>query len=407
VTDASNDPTADDHGADVALVQRLAAVPRILSVCLRASGMGVVAVARVTAGRWVACAVLDRMGFGLPVGGELPVDTTLCGQVRDERRPIVIEHASREAEWCEHPTPRTYGYESHVSVPILLPDGAFWGTLVAIDPKPLPVRAPDTVATFTLFAELLALQIDAERRLEASRAALEEARNEAAMRERFIAVLGHDLRNPLASIDAGTRLLGREPLSEGGSRLLGLMRDSVARMAGLVDDVLDFARGRLGGGIPTRPVEGANLASVLHQILSELRSIHPNRAIEARIGHLSPVACDPRRIGQMLSNLVANALIHGAPDQPIRVEALSGAEDLAISVANGGAPIPAALIEDLFEPFARGPGADGHDGLGLGLFIAAEIARAHGGHLTATTGPDETRLTFTMPLARAAARSAA
>ncbi len=397
----------DDLSADVALVQRLPAVPRILSVCLRASGMGVVAVARVTKARWVACAVLDRMDFGLPVGGELPVDTTLCGEVRDARQPIVIEHASREAEWCGHPTPEAYGYESHVSVPIVLPGGEFWGTLVAIDPKPLPVRAPDTVATFTLFAELLGLQIDAERRLEASQAELEEARSEAATRERFIAVLGHDLRNPLAAIDAGTRLLGREPLSEGGSRLLGLMRDSVARMAGLVDDVLDFARGRMGGGIPTRPVEGADLASVLHQILSELRSIHPDRAIEARIGPLRPVACDPRRIGQMLSNLVANALTHGARDHPIRVEAQVGPEGLAISVANGGTPIPEALIEDLFEPFARGPGAEGHDGLGLGLYIAAEIARAHGGHLAASTGPDETRLTFTMPLARAAARTAA
>jgi signal transduction histidine kinase len=381
--------------ADVALVQGLPAVPRILSVCLRASGMGVVAVARVTPEAWVACAVLDRMGFGLLPGGELPVSTTLCREVQATGRPVVIEHASREPLWCDHATPRTYGYESHVSVPIVLPDGAIWGTLVAIDPHPLPVRAPDTVATFSLFAELLGHQIEAERRLGESQALLDGARAEAALREQFIAVLGHDLRNPIAAVGAGLRLLSREGTTEAGGRLVDLMEGSLGRMAGLVDDVLDFARGRLAGGLPTTPRDGVDLRPLFAQILAELESIHPDRVIHLDLAGLPLLRCDPRRMGQMLSNILGNALTHGAADEPIRVGAAVEGGALRLWVANGGAPVPPDTLLRLFEPFARGAGGEG---LGLGLFIAAEIARAHGGTLRARSDARETCLTFEMSL---------
>lgn len=395
-----------DIATDVDLIQRIAVVPRILSVCLTASGMGVVAIARVTPDRWTACAVLDRMAFGLVPGSELPVNTTLCGQVRDSHVPIVIEHASREAEWCDHETPRTYGYESHISVPIILPDGSLFGTLVAIDPKPLPVRAPDTVATFALFAELLGVHIDAQQRLDASEGLLAGEREDAALREQFIAVLGHDLRNPLAAIDAGTRLLGREELSERGRNVLTLLGGSVRRMAGLVDDVLDFARGRLAGGIPMAMTEGADLGPTLRQIVEELRGIFPTRVIETAIGPLAGIRCDPGRLGQMLSNLLSNALTHGAPDEPIRVEAEVKGGLLTFDIANGGPPIPEAVLARVFEPFVRGEGRRPEEGLGLGLFIASEIARAHGGTLSAESGASGTRLVFSMPVATSRERVA-
>jgi signal transduction histidine kinase len=400
-------PTSTDGlTGDIEIVQRLAAVPKILSVCLSASGMGIVAIARVTADRWIACAVLDRMGFGLPPGGELPVETTLCGQVRDAREPIVIEHASQEAQWCDHGTPRTYGYESHMSVPIVLPDGTFFGTIVAIDPKPLPVRAPDTLATFTLFADLLAFEIDAERRLAASRALLEDARREAELRERFIAVLGHDLRGPLAVLDAGARVLQREEgLSERAREVPDLMTATSRRMADLIDDVLDFAQGRLAGGIPVRADEAVDLGPTLSQIVAEFRSLEPDGRIEAGIGPLAALRCDPRRVGQLASNLIANALAHGAADAPVRVVARTTPEAFELWVANRGASIPPERMDRLFEPFARGSGEPansaakvGGDGLGLGLYIAQAIARAHGGTLTAASDARETRFTFKMPL---------
>ena len=115
-----------------------------------------------------------------------------------------------------------------------------------------------------------------------------------------------------------------------------------------------------------------------------------------------PVNCDRTRIGQLVSNLIGNALTHGAPDQPVRVGAKTEGGEFRLWVANAGEPIPPATMEKLFEPFFRGDVRDSRQGLGLGLHIASKIAQAHGGRIDVTSTPDETQFIFTMPLARAA-----
>jgi len=219
------------------------------------------------------------------------------------------------------------------------------------------------------------------------------------LREQFIAVLGHDMRNPLASIASGMRLLGKEPVSERGRRVIELVEGSVIRAAGLIDNVLDFARGRLGGGLTLSRDAREPLEPVLRQVVDELRSIAPERIVLAEYELDDPIDCDRGRIGQLLSNLLGNALTHGAKDKPVRVLAGSEAGTLRISVANGGAPIPVATMARLFQPFFRGQVRSNRDGLGLGLHIASEIAKAHGGVLEVTSNRLETRFTFTMPLA--------
>lgn len=222
-------------------------------------------------------------------------------------------------------------------------------------------------------------------------------RADADLREQFIAVLGHDLRNPLASITSGIHMLEKEDLSARGQKVTSLMNGSVVRAAALIDNVLDFARGRLGGGITLTRNRREPLEPVLHQVISELRSVSPGREIIATYALEEPVACDHMRIGQLLSNLLGNALTHGAKDQPVRVDASASLNELVIAVTNSGSPIPPAMIEKLFQPFFRG-----HDrarqGLGLGLHIASEIARAHGGTLVARSDDVATTFVFTMPL---------
>jgi phosphoserine phosphatase RsbU/P len=216
-------------------------------------------------------------------------------------------------------------------------------------------------------------------------------------REQFIAVLGHDLRNPLASIASGVHMLEKESLSERGRKIITLMHGSVVRAAGLIDNVLDFARGRLGGGMTLTLSPDQPLEPVLRQVVAELRSISPEQEIEAHYALDAPVRCDHVRIGQLLSNLLGNALTHGAKDKPIHVDASTSHGDLVIAVSNAGDPIPSASLERLFQPFFRG-----HDrmtqGLGLGLYIASEIARAHGGTLVARSDKVATTFVFTMPL---------
>jgi len=218
------------------------------------------------------------------------------------------------------------------------------------------------------------------------------------LRDEFIAVLGHDLRNPLASISAGMRMLSREPLSDKAIGVVGLVEKAADRMHGLIDNILDLARGRLGGGLTVERDANEPLEPVLRQVVLELQSATPDREIEAKIEIPFPVSVDRIRIGQLASNLLANALTHGAHDTPVRLEAIVAGDNFVLSVANSGTPIPQSIMDKLFQPFFRGGAGESPQGLGLGLHIASEIATAHGGNLTVSSTREQTVFTFSMPL---------
>ena len=231
--------------------------------------------------------------------------------------------------------------------------------------------------------------------------AIQDERATAELREQFIAVLGHDLRNPLAAIAGGAKLLEREDLSERGRSILALMGQSVSRAGGLIDNVLDFARARLGSGIPLSPDPDTSVAATINHVVAELKSVAPERSIRTEIDVTRPVPVDHARLGQLLSNLLGNALSHGAEDQPIRVAASTDVNAFRLSVANGGPPISAEAMKHLFRPFFRGKVRRSQQGLGLGLYIASEIAKAHNGELVVESTEAQTRFTFIMPLGHA------
>jgi signal transduction histidine kinase len=387
-------PTIEE---DIAAVGRIEAVPRILDVICRTTGMGFAAIARVTEDRWVACAVRDEIAFGLKPGGELEVATTICDEIRDSGRAVVIDHVAEDPDFRAHHTPALYGFQSYISAPIWL-NGEFFGTLCAIDPKPALLKGTQVPAMFELFAELVASHLDAEQRIARSEAALLDQREAAELREQFIAVLGHDLRNPLASVDAGARLLKRAPLDARSSAIIDAMQASVRRMADLIDNVLDLARGRLGGEFLAERRPEPDLGSALNQVIDEMRMAYPARAIDAKIALGRVVTADSHRLAQLLSNLIANALTHGLETAPVKVRALVMGDTLEISVANAGEPIPRAARAKLFQPFSRAITGPRQQGLGLGLWIAAEIARAHDGTIDLTSDETETCFTLRMPL---------
>ncbi|WP_262297172.1 GAF domain-containing sensor histidine kinase [Microvirga sesbaniae] len=390
-----------DLEADLAAIDRIQAVPTILEVVCRTTGMGFAAVARVSEDRWIACAVRDDIQFGLQPGGELKLETTICHEIRQARTEVVIDHVAEDPTYCRHHTPAMYGFQSYISMPIVLADGSFFGTLCAIDPRPARLNNPETIGMFRLFAELIGFHLSAGERLATSEADLLDERKTAELREQFIAVLGHDLRNPLASIDAGAKMLRREPLSPKGSTVVGLIQSSVGRMAELIDNVLDFAHGRLGSGLKLDRDAHVPLGEVLEQVVDELRAAWPERRINTQLAVTKTVSCDRARMAQLLSNLVANALTHGAREEPILVRAATLDGSFELSVANQGEPIPPATLKRLFQPFFRVAARPSQQGLGLGLYIACEIARAHGGSLDVTSDQNETRFTFKMPLVQA------
>jgi signal transduction histidine kinase len=390
---------AEDFQSDVENVSRIEAIPTILDVVCRTTGMRFAAVARVTEDRWVACSVLDEIDFGLKPGGELKVETTICHEIRQSREPVIINNVAEDAAWCQHATPAMYGFQSYISMPIILADGSFFGTLCAIDPRPARLKTPEIIGMFRLFAELIAKHLDARRKLAATESALSEERALAELREQFMAVLGHDLRTPMRAISCFMDILAKKaPLDEESVTITRLIRDSASRMVALIENLLDFARGRMGGGLPLNRTSKEPLEPALRGVIIELSASQPDRIVETDFALTGPTNCDRARIAQMFSNLLGNAFAYGSPGKPVRVRAFSDDARFELSVSNAGDPIPPAALEQLFQPFYRSAVLHNREGLGLGLYIADQIARAHGGTLDVQSTPEETRFTFRMPV---------
>jgi sigma-B regulation protein RsbU (phosphoserine phosphatase) len=303
-------------------------------------------------------------------------------------------------------------YETHIA-PLLRMQGSFNEfaiDIVAADGKPIQMIANALEGRDTagkpLFTRIVVIKATDRRRYESellqardtAAVSLENERTTSELREQFIAVLGHDLRNPLASISAGARILGRDAKSDRDHQIVAMLQSTVVRMAGLIDNVLDFARGRLGGGIALDRNARAPLEPVLRQVIDEIRLSSPERQITEEYAINLPVDCDRSRIGQLVSNLVGNAVAHGASNQPISVHASTENGIFKLNVCNAGDPIPEEAMARLFEPFFRGQLRASRQGLGLGLHIASQIAKAHDGALTVTSTVKETCFSFVMPL---------
>jgi signal transduction histidine kinase len=390
----------EEIAADLLAVSKIEAVPTLLNVLCEITGMRFAAVARVTAASWTACAVKDDIAFGLTPGDQLDVNSTLCIEVRAARAPIVIEHASADERYRHHHTPQRYGIESYISVPIVLADGRYFGNLCAIDPAPAKLSEPRILSMFTQFARLVALQLDHEFARKQHHAALLDAKAAAELREQFIAILGHDLRNPLQAVYATGDLLERRLTDPVLSGMAARIKVNVRRMSALIDDVADFARGRLGSGIGVRIKPVVDIESGLTGVVQELQDAQPGRTIlfDLELANKT-MNCDMSRLQQVLSNLIGNAVTHGSPVRPIEVRVRTTEDDLVLTVWNDGAPIPPENIDKIFEPFWRQSTSGDRQGLGLGLHICSQIVRAHEGELSVTSSKEHgTQFTARVPL---------
>jgi len=187
------------------------------------------------------------------------------------------------------------------------------------------------------------------------------------------------------------------PLNERALHLAGMIKNSSFRMKELIENILDFASGRLGEGIVLNKSNGGQLNNVLNQVVNELHINRPGRVIQTDFSFTNTVNCDSRRIGQLFSNLLSNALTYGDSSEPVIVTAKHD-DGFELSVANKGKKIPDEVMEHLFKPFSRGSDKSEQGGLGLGLYISSEIARAHDGTLDVTSTDDETCFTLRMPV---------
>jgi signal transduction histidine kinase len=387
-----------DIQADIDAIWNIPVIPTILEVICRTTGMGFAAVARVTDEKWIACSVRDEIEFGLKPGGELKLETTLCHEIRlSGNEGIIIDHVAEDVNFRDHHTPAMYGFQSYISIPIKRKDGTFFGTLCAIDPRPAQLNNPQIIGMFNLYVDLISFHLNAIEQIAYTETKLLEERRTAELREQFIAILGHDLRNPAGAILSSAQLLMRMKLDERATRVANIIQDSSYRIKGLIENIMDFASGRLGGGIILNTHGQEPLEKVLNHVIAELQTIWPERSIEIEFDLKESVICDGKRIAQLFSNLLGNALTHGKADIPVKVLAASCNGEFKLSVANSGKKIPAVAMEKLFQPYYRGEAKPGKEGLGLGLYISSEIAKAHGGTLDVVSTTDETVFTLRMP----------
>jgi signal transduction histidine kinase len=214
------------------------------------------------------------------------------------------------------------------------------------------------------------------------------------LRERFMGIVSHDLRNPLSVIRMGAAsLLKSKELPGSLTRTADRLLASANSMVRMISDLLDMTRGRLGGGIPVEP-KPADLRNIAPAVIEGLEAACPGRPIQSELRGRLDGTWDADRIAQAIGNLVSNALEHGDPEAPVRVDVFESNDRVVVAVHNEGQPIAPDQGASLFDPFRKGESK----GLGLGLFIAQEIARAHGGAITLTSTETEgTTFRLTLP----------
>jgi signal transduction histidine kinase len=255
------------------------------------------------------------------------------------------------------------------------------GSVRALNAVALPLRRPDgslrgAVATF---------------RDETDRIRREAAEKQAAhFREQFIGILGHDLRSPLSAILASAAVVLRQRGAPDVSLdAAARIKNSAERMARMISEVLDFTQARLGGGIPLHR-KPTDLGEIARAVTGEVLAVNPERTIAVEVDGEVRGSFDPDRAAQLISNLVENAVAYAPAGDRIRVAITGGEKAAEIAVDNAGSPIPEEERAVVFDPFRRGTASGDSKGLGLGLYIVQQIARAHGGDVTLQTAAGRT-----------------
>lgn len=216
--------------------------------------------------------------------------------------------------------------------------------------------------------------------------------------QRLIGIVSHDLRNPFNVIGLGTAALAQAELPAAAQRMVVRMARAADRATRLINDLLTFARARIGSSIPVSP-KPTNLREIVEQVVDELHAAAPGRVI--RVGHAGEElgSWDADRLAQVIANLVGNALQHGAPGSPVIIESQITGDHATLEISNHGPGIPAHELATLFEPYRRGTTAGaGQGSLGLGLYIAREVIVAHGGTIEVDSQQEATtRFTVRLP----------
>ncbi|TXK20967.1 GAF domain-containing sensor histidine kinase [Pontibacter qinzhouensis] len=385
----------DELLTDMEAVRRIPIVPGMLEVICRTTGMGFAAVARVTKTRWLACSVRDEVQFGLQEGGELQIETTLCNEIRDSLEPIIFDNAAEDNQYRHHHTPRLYGLQSYISVPIVLRDGTFFGTLCAIGSKPAKVNNPTVISTFKMFAELLAFHLESLETLERTQKAnlkLEDKNrlltNANFDLDNFVYTASHDLKSPIYNIEGLLEALSEAIAKENLNRkeieqITAYMKSSLHRLSATINDLTTIAEiDKSSAHEVSEPLDICEMVDTVKQdlhgiIASSGATITTDCTDDANI-----LGFTRKNLKSILYNLLSNAIKYQQPGrQPVvLVKMRKDGNNTILSIADNGSGIPTDKLYNVFTMFKRFH--DHVEGSGLGLYIVKRMVDNADGKIT-------------------------
>jgi K+-sensing histidine kinase KdpD len=381
--------------AAVTTVAESDSIATLLLLASEIAQSNVALLARVTDDAWTVCAIHEVSAAGVGADHGLSVGRSLRIGFGPMGAPISIILSDQQSRRM----PTASSLACGVSAPVVLANGRCFGVLCSLDPAS-PDRVDDRIGSkFKCLSSVIASQIDQLMLRDREKSAFLDERSAGLLREQFIAILGHDLRNPLQAIFASSDLLARRLEQPALAHMAARIKTNARRMSSLIDDVLDFAQAKLGGGIGVELTEVEDIGHGLMTVVQELQDGQMDCEIIANFHVARSVRCDLGRLQQVASNLLGNALAHGQPHTPIKINARTDEDDLVLEVWNAGEPIPAESLSKIFEPFWRHSVSASRNGLGLGLHICSQIVRAHHGSISVTsTQEGGTQFTARLPL---------
>lgn len=330
-------------------------------------------------------------------GRRFPASACISGWAVENGRSAAIPDIRVDSRIPQEAYRPTF-VKSLIMAPMRLPGRRPVGALGAYWAEP---RQPTESEVFLIeaLADAVAAAVEHVRHLEAERPRPDSSGPGAdGDLGRLLPVIAHDLRSPLAAVRTGLDILQVDPSGEHVPRVLERMKRSLGRADRLIRHLVRYAQVAQTGAIPLH-LAPTRLDEICDGIREEVESIHPGRRILFEVPAIEGM-WDADRLSEAIANLLLNAAEHGAADSVVRLDARVCGETLELRVHNFGAPIPEEALPDLFAPFSRFGPETSRGSVGLGLFIADQVARAHGGHIEATSSPESgTALTIFLPLA--------
>ena len=415
----------DNFKQDIINIENISIVPNLLNVICQTTGMGFAAIARVTEDRWITCSVQDNVLFGLKPGDELKIKTTICDEIRQNPKPVIIDNVSEDKDYHDHHTPAMYKLQSYISVPIIRQDGSFFGTLCAIDPKPNSLKEFKVREMFNLFAELISFHLSAVEQTLASKKVLEEKthllektqveKNEAerlnsdfkkklieknlslekmnSELEAFNYISSHDLQEPLRKIQLFTDTIEREEvdnLSEKGKTAFHKIKTSAYRMQNLINDLLIYSKTKFDD----RKFEVKDLNNIARDVIEDLSDEFENKNVVFDIQELGKLSVIEFQFRQLLYNLISNSLKFASPDRnliiTVSAEITNGQLDklspltkyYKITISDNGIGFDQLYNERIFGLF-QALHTKPLKSTGIGLTIVKRIVENHNGFIKA------------------------